>query len=162
MSSRTQTKGKKLTTFVKNIVKKSGKQSLNDGKNSNGIPLSKSGKIIPIIQTRAMKKKNAQHDNNENHNAVINLPGQRTLIRKQIKKVNKVPTKNKPSCPCPVIQEKEAEYLNNIDTLTSVEIADGNDDQHSDLEMCPDRVELSIQGSDLDDDFLRLLRVKLK
>ena len=94
------------------------KTKLAKGKTRSTLINSKGKQITPIIQTRGMKARAAQKG--ENDDKVIN--------------------KN-------VLTRADITHFDKIDTLTSREIADGEDKVYH------DGIKLSIQGSDIDEDF---------
>ena len=123
-----------------NLVK--NKNVSRTGKNNNAVPDGTKGsgkteqilntqKIIPIIQTRGMKIK-------AEAKKAIESCKSKTVGRKQVKRDSNNQRKKM------VITRKDCDYYDSIDALTSHEIADGEIDH--------DGIELSIQGSDIDDE----------
>ena len=135
-TNRLNSKGKRQTKAVKNAVKKKLK-----GKNNNAVPeqsktqQNKTGKIVK---------------NGKSKNSIGSKANFVPIIQTRRMKNNSIKSK--------ILNDtEEREFLNKIDTLSSAEVATGNltdnEDQTMDeTDISHDGVELSIQGSDIDED----------
>ena len=132
--------GKKSNQNGRKQIKKKKNQNIPRALNKNAVmprvfskkpKVNNKVKITPIIQTRAMKEK-----------AAVKVKTKTPVVSN----LNKLSDEA-------IDTGKELAFLNRIDTLTSDEIVGGNVESDDDEGVYHDGVELSIQGSDVDDDF---------